>query len=430
MIDKVLLISPPYMQLSRPEFPVPSSLLRGIKYMNPGLLISSSILDEYNISNQIIKINDVNNITEIFKNIKNDKNTLIGLSCTCAWEYLESLEIARKVKQYAPNCKIFIAGWQIKSIKEQVFMDSLDVDYAVLGDAEYTLIPMIQNIAVKDIPGVISRCDSKDDTKSYPDIKFRVLDFSKYPEYLSYIPYVEESRNCPRKCSFCLNSCVMDRYQIVPIDIFIANVNSIEKLYGKNANAILLAANFGVSSKYTKEKLNFLKTKDLKWNMELHVDNPWEDYLDDLVPAGISKLSVGFESASDIMLKKMNKTQDPKRYLLRLEKLLAELNARNIQVSLNTLFDYRETEETMQQTLMFLEHNKGLYKAAKMNFMFGFEGLSTKILDFKYNILTSDYAKKIHAYPMLPNGFDITNMVKLIEDKEREFKSNMNQKIK
>ena len=55
MIDKVLLISPPYMQLSRPEFPVPNSLLRGIKYMNPGLLISSSILDEYNISNQIIK---------------------------------------------------------------------------------------------------------------------------------------------------------------------------------------------------------------------------------------------------------------------------------------------------------------------------------------------------------------------------------------
>ena len=430
MIDKVLLISPPYMQLSSPQFPVPSSLLHGVKYMNPGLVISSSILDEHKISNQIIKIKDVNNVTEILKNITNDKNTLIGLSCTCAWEYLESLEIARKVKQYAPNCKIYIGGWQIKSIKEQVFMDSPDIDYAVLGDAEYTLLPIVQNIAAKYIPGVISRYDSQDNTKSYPGVKFRVLDFSKYPEYLSYIPYVEESRNCPKSCSFCLNSCVIDRYQIVPLDIFISNVNSIEKLYGKNSEAILLAANFGVSKEHTKEKLNFLKTKDLKWNMELHIDNPWEYYLDDLVPAGIHKLSVGFESASDIVLKKMNKTQNPERYLLRLERLLSELNARNIQINLNTLFDYRETEETMWQTLKFLERNKGLYKAAKMNFMFGFAGLSTKIPDFKENILNSDYAEKIHAYPMLPKGITIENMVKLIEQKENEFKNSMKQKTK
>ena len=430
MIDKVLLVSPPYMQLSRPSFPVPFSLLNGVKYMNPGLLISSSVLDEHKIPNQIIKVKDVNDLTKIFKNITNEKNTLIGLSCTCAWEYLETLEIAKKIKLFYPNCKIYIAGWQVKSIKDLVFKDSPDIDYAVLGDAEYTLLPMIKNIPIQNIPGVISRYKPKDNTKSYPKVQFRILDFSKYPEYLSYIPYAEESRNCPGKCSFCLNSCVIDRYQIVPLDIFIANVNNIEKLYGRTSNAVLLAANFGVNIKHTKEKLNFLKSKNLQWNMELHIDNPWEYYLDDLVPAGISKLSVGFESASTVMLKKMNKTQNPERYLSRLERLLAELNTRNIQISLNTLFDYRETAETINQTLEFLERNKGLYKSAKMNFMFGFEGLSEKTPNFKESILLNDYTKKVHAYPMLPKGFDIINMVKLIEEKEREFKNNMNQKTK
>ena len=84
----------------------------------------------------------------------------------------------------------------------------------------------------------------------------------------------------------------------------------------------------------------------------------------------------------------------------------------------------------MWQTLKFLERNKGLYKAAKMNFMFGFAGLSTKIPDFKENILNSDYAEKIHAYPMLPKGITIENMVKLIEQKENEFKNSMKQKTK
>lgn len=418
------------MQVSKPPFPVPASLLHGVQYMNPGLLISSSILDEQNIDNKLIKVKDVNELSEVFNYLGDSKNSLVGLSCTCAWEYLESIEIARRIKQYAPGCKIFIAGWQIKSVKENVFKDSPDIDYAVLGDAEYTLMPLVDQKPIESIPGVISRECPKDNSKIYPKVDFRILNFSKYPEYQSYIPYVEESRNCPGKCTFCLNSCVKDRYQIVPINIFEANVNNIECVYGKNASAVLLAANFGVNSKYTLEKLNLLKSKELKWNMELHIDNPWEEYLDDLVPAGISKLSVGFESASKTMLAKMNKTKDPDKYIERLEVLLNELNDRGIQISLNTLFDYRETQETIAETIDFLEKHKGQYRAAKMNFMIGFEGLSSKITDFDQLTMSNGYTKKIHAYPMLPQGYSIESMVEFIEQKEIYFKEKQQKKVK
>lgn len=418
------------MQLSKPPFPVPGSLLQGVQYMNPGLLISSSILEEQKIENKIIKVKDVNELSEVFNCLGNSKNSIVGLSCTCAWEYLECLEIARKLKQHAPRCKIFIAGWQIKSVKEQVFKDSPDIDYAILGDAEYTLKPLITGESIDSIPGVISRDYPKDNTRIYPKVDFKILDFSRYPEYQSYIPYVEESRNCPGKCTFCLNSCVVDRYQIVPMNVFEANVNNIENTYGKNACAVLLAANFGVSSKHTLQKLNFLKSKELKWNMELHIDNPWEEYLDDLVPAGISKLSVGFESASRTMLRKMDKTKNPDKYLERLEILLNELNDRNIQISLNTLFDYRETPETIAETIDFLEKHKGKYRAAKMNFMIGFEGLSSKIPDFYQHTMNNEYTKKIHAYPMLPQGYSIESMVDFIEKKERYFKVRHDQRVR
>lgn len=424
MISKVLLLSPPYMQLSKPDFAIPKSLEKGIPYMNPGLLISSAILNQLKIDNQIIKIKDIHHLDELKDALDGERCPLIGISCTAAWEYLESLRLAEYAKRKNPNAITLISGWQIKSIQSQVFSDSPYIDYAVIGDAETTLPSLISNINNKknnSISGVLSK-----EKQSYPEVlpkvEFQILDFSKYPNYLDYVPYVEESRNCPCSCFFCLNSCVQDRYQIVPIDIFKQNIERIEGLYGKDASAVLLAANFGVNKEETKKKLAYLKTKSLKWNMELHVDNPWDTYIDDLKEAGITKLSIGFESASPTMLRYMNKSRNIPNYLTRLTNMLQELKKRGIRVSLNTLFDFRETPETMQETISFLRQNKELYSAAKMNYMFGFEGLFRQHPDFVKYALITPIGKRTHAYPLLPQGYTPQKMVELIEQYEEEFK--------
>ena len=422
-MTKVLLISPPYMQLSHPSYKMPIALTKGCEYMNPGLLISSAILDENNIDNKIIKINDIKNMSNIDKEITSEM-ILAGISCTCAWEYLESLKIAEYIKSINPNIKIVLAGWQVKSIKTAVFDDSKNIDYIILGDAEYTIKELYDNIYNnKDtkIFSVIRRQEKETEygIKNYPEIKFTKIDFSKYPDYGKYLPYVEESRNCPYSCQFCLNSCVGDRYQNTPLDVFIENVSNVEKLYGKDANAILLAANFGVNPKETKKKLEYLKSKKMKWNIELHVDNNWEEYIEDLSAAGINKASIGFESGSTTILRLMNKTKDPERYLKRLEEMLIKLNEQGIQPSLNLLFDYRETRDTIRETLEYLNKNKDMIKKVKANFMYVFEGIFKNIdFDYEPNIIIDDYGKKIHAYPVLPKGMDLEKMSILVDEIE------------
>lgn len=425
IMSKVLLISPPYMQMSFPTYNMPIALTKVCKYMNPGLLITSSILTENAVTNRIIKIDNINDLSILAKKEIVDDTILVGISCTCAWEYLESLKIAEAIKKINPTIKTLISGWQIKSIATKVFEDSNDVDYIVIGDAENTIMNLfnsIMNNEQENIFSVIRKDQHKelfDEKKQFSKSDFKKLDFANYPNYDKYIPYVEESRNCPYSCQFCLNSCVNDIYQNVPFEIFKANVENIEKLYGSNANAILLAANFGVNPKETKRKLEYLKGKNLNWNIELHVDNPWEYYINDLKAAGVSKVSIGFESGSISTLKKMNKTKNPENYLKRLVCLLRILKEQNVSVNLNLLIDYRENNSTISETLNFLEQHKDLFKKVKANFMFAFEGIF-KNIDFSCNpnIIIDEYGKKIHAYPILPQGYTLDEMSELINQIE------------
>lgn len=421
-MSKVVLISPPYMKLSYPSYDIPLALEKGCDYMNPGLLICASVLNSNQISNKIIKVNDIDE--EVLKSNIDFDTVLVGISCTCAWEYLESIRIAEIIKNYYKDIKIVISGWQIKSIKEKVFDDTQAIDYAILGDAEYTVLKLYNNIkASKDeqIFSVIKRGEIYSNSNmKHPTINFPIIDFKNFPDYKNYLPYVEESRNCPFSCRFCLNSCVNDRYQNVPYDIFVKNVELLEKRYGETVFANLLAANFGVNYIETKKKLDFLKTKKIKWNIELHVDNPWEYYIDDLKDAGICKVSIGFESGSPRVLKLMNKSSNPEKYLLRLENMLKKLNEQSIKPSLNLLIDYRDDYKSLCETLSFLNKNKHLIHKVKANFMFAFDGLLNNI-DFSQapNIIIDEYGKKIHAYPILPKDISLEDMSRIIDEIEK-----------
>ena len=301
----------------------------------------------------------------------------------------------------------------------------MNIDYIILGDAEYTIYNLynkIINNSDESINSIITSNsnDFYNSNDKFPQINFQIINFKKFPQYQKYLPYVEESRNCPFSCQFCLNSCVKDRYQNVPIDIFKKNVDELEKVYGENANANLLAANFGVNYRETKKKLEYLKTKKIKWNIELHVDNRWEYYIDDLREAGIAKASIGFESGSVKTLKLMNKTSNPENYLIRLERMLEKLNEQGIKPSLNLLIDYRDDYESICETLSFLEKNKLLINKVKANFMFAFEGILNNI-DYSYNpnIIIDEYGKKIHAYPILPNGISLEEIINIIDEIEK-----------
>lgn len=115
----------------------------------------------------------------------------------------------------------------------------------------------------------------------------------------------------------------------------------------------------------------------------------------------------------------MNKTFNPENYLIRLEKMLIKLNEQGIKPSLNLLIGYRDDYDSICETLS-LKKNESLINKVKANFMFAFEGLLNNI-DYSYNpnIIIDEYGKKIHAYPILPNGISLKEISSIIDEIEK-----------
>ncbi len=409
---KVLLVSPPYKEKQLHKQVADWDFINGVKYMNPGLLITASILDQNNIENKIIKVDRLEDMSCIDKELDFYGDLLVGVSCTSAWEYLEALSILDYVKDKRKDVTTYIAGWQIKSIGTKVFDDSKAVDFAILSDAETTTMNLLnnfKNLNYHDI-GIVSR-QNRVIKNGKTDFNFQVIDFSKYPNYNDYIPFVEDSRNCPYRCNFCLNSVVKERYRNVPLDVIKKNIENIEKLYGPETEVNFLSANFGVNAQRTLELLDYLNEKRLKWNFEFHVDNPWEKYIDKIKLANLKKCSIGFESANISTLQAMNKTRNPENYLKRFDLLINKLNEMGIKPSINVLYYPSDTEQSIKDTNDFLKKYEGKYRKIRKNFTIGFEGVLKNFDGYKTE--ENDYFKKIHAKPICPKGMSMKETLDL-----------------
>lgn len=132
---KVLLIKPPYMETSRPDYPMVDTMYAGVRYMSPALILLSEMFSGRGVDNSILVVSSIKTLHEELPECMVSNPVFACITCTSAWEYLESLEIARYVHLRNPKSIVAIGGWQIKSIGTKVFEDCEDIDYAVVGNS-------------------------------------------------------------------------------------------------------------------------------------------------------------------------------------------------------------------------------------------------------------------------------------------------------
>lgn len=144
------------------------------------------------------------NIDNIINNIKD--YDIIGLSCYI-WNIEMMIELSKKLKQLYPD-KIVFAGGPEVSYDTKYFVNYFD--YVMSGEGEEIILPFIDSLVLKTyLPIGVA---SKENPITIPQFVKNmdnipsILDTYTEDDKKNRIVYVETTRGCPFKCSYCLSS--------------------------------------------------------------------------------------------------------------------------------------------------------------------------------------------------------------------------------
>ena len=148
---KVLLINPPAFKIPRWDVPRPFYPPLGVCYL-------AAVLEKNNYDAKILDADILNyGFDEILDEIKKEKPTLIGVGSVTV-KYGVSIELINLIKKEFPKIKIVAGGNHVTLVKEKAFKD-INLDYAIYGEAEFTLLELVQalegNKLLKDVNGLI-----------------------------------------------------------------------------------------------------------------------------------------------------------------------------------------------------------------------------------------------------------------------------------
>ena len=277
------------------------------------------------------------------------------------------------VRNHDPHILTIVGGPMATSHAELV-VESLGIDYAVLGEGEevcFNLLNALRNgedvsgilgIAYKENGKVIETPEAPRiadlDALPFPD--YESFEFDHYLEHYEFenqmevvtpgvrMAYIAGSRDCPAKCTFCFRT-MGGEYVVRSVDNVIEEINFLMDRYG--INQIELSDEiFSVNKRRVYEFCDKIEKLNIPWTCQIRVNMINEALILRMKEAGCILISYGLESASPAILKSMQKG-------IKVEQIETAIQAtRKAQVTIqgNWIFgDPDETPETVRETLDF-----------------------------------------------------------------------------
>lgn len=259
------------------------------------------------------------------------------------------------LKNKYPNKKIIIGGrWVLDNdiwVKEKFPL----VNVIVKGQAEN----IIEKLITFDFEGQVVINEDVGVNTEVPELNYNILD-----NFIEYSPSIELSRGCGKGCSFCADKNVK-LSNIKSADKVISEILYLIELYDdKKLNFYFESSIFQPSNLWIDE-FNFLYQKnnlEILWRCETRVDTFSSKKIKQLSKSGLKVIDLGLESASEIQLKRMNKTSNPSKYLLKASELLKICYEENIWIKVNILLYPGESSTTINETISWLNEHKKYIK--------------------------------------------------------------------
>lgn len=341
------------------------------------LILASYLKKKTNIIVEILDLShkyDLKNRHELIPHFleKYHNFDYYGITCFTSNYYLDSLYLANQIRKKNPESIIFVGGYHPTMIPNNFIFENSPFDFIFSGEAEVELSKLLKNSRNRlnrQSKPIIIYCKPLS-IKNFINTNWsyaKPLDFIKNPQPSNLVMFpVFLSRGCPFLCNFCQDSkneltLCYRKWRRMPIIQALKELRNIERKFQKkdelNYEIMIFDPLFGTPIYRVKLYNKLLKyAPNQNYWAELRVDTfkPEKEipYLRQLK----FSLSFGFESGSPEMLRIMNKTQIPDKYLKNMKNIANKLDENEIYFVLNLLFGHPgETEKTLQETYNYLK---------------------------------------------------------------------------
>lgn len=289
------------------------TLLIGInsKYIHPTLSIYQLAYNTtYPVTLKEFTIKD--NVDKIVNYIIDEKPDLVGFSV-----YIWNINIIREIIKCIrdTNIMVLLGGPEVSYNAKEYILNN-EADFVINNEGEesfHLLLAALQNnTPLFDVPNLVYKDEKIVETNTIlPNLENVKLATTNVLDYKNRIVYLESSRGCPYRCSYCVAS-TSNKVRMFPLDRVLNILNTLMKERVKTVK--FLDRTFNADPKYLITILDYIEENNISttFQFEIVVDRLTKEMLDKIKNYQQSTLrfEIGIQSTNDIVNKSIRRTQN------------------------------------------------------------------------------------------------------------------------
>lgn len=311
---------------------------------------------------QQYSIND--NSQKVWSSILEEQPDIVAFSCYI-WNRRNVLDLIGDLKKALPHSAIVVGGPEVSYEEAETDFYSAGADVVIKGEGEKKLPAVLKTI---ENQGVDAARELSENLNLCSDPVEYISPFCQ--EYLSRIKgriaYIESSRGCPYRCSYCLSSesrgCTFFPLDKVQEDL--------EALVDAGAKVVkFVDRSFNINETHSLKVWDFIRKfegRNVTFHFEINPDRLTDKQIECLfsMPKGLIQLEAGIQSVNPMSLKEVFRVMDVDQAIENL-KLLVQKGNIHIHSDLIAGLPY----ETMES---FIEAFNRVYEIKAHHLQLGF----------------------------------------------------------
>jgi anaerobic magnesium-protoporphyrin IX monomethyl ester cyclase len=277
-----------------------------------GLSYLSSLLREKSHECEILDLQTcppTQRINVLREKIRKNKHDFVGFTFF-TYGYPEALKMAQLCRRETPDTRIIFGGPHASFAYQEVLKNDF-VDFVMIGEGERSLCTLVSNGDLRNISGLAYK--DGEQVLSNPQKVIEDLDSLPFPDRERCIPvrfpyspidYIQTSRGCPKRCSFCVESRLFRTMRFRDPKSVVEEM----RLLVKQGKTILYLAdsNFSASKRHVESCCKEIRKNNLKVNLfaEMSIEYTDKEMLEVMSESCFKGVAFGIESLTNQSLAK------------------------------------------------------------------------------------------------------------------------------